>query len=440
MVARGAVPAAAKRPADSHPGGTGNAFMSNLRGWFASILSVSGWALLAAQEPPATVSVAAPEARLSDAPVAAWRRELLELGFAAASAMPVNPHRKNRARAQEEVFEAALALGQEVLAASLLERMEDGWRRGAGSAALAVHCVERGAAAAAEPLLAQARNGLTQAGDDLQPWRRDRIRARLARAELLLGREAAAKASLAGIDPAQVGEFEVALARTAPAEAFAAQLAAFDQVCAAGNFDAIRSAMQVCVSLYDRYHADAERAAQVEQRLVAGYAKLPHLARLESVLEAVAVAVAHDQRSAAARLLQRCEEWFAGGNWLPDDEYPLRGRLAQAWARAGDAERAKRLVAEAVAKFYGERDRIPDVFRARGLRQLALASHLAGDAAESQRLLQAAVEEGLRNPNSRPRADDLVALCCLLAREGWQPTSALTARLAAIQQGLGQPW
>lgn len=400
---------------------------------------------LPAQQQPSRLPTAAAEnatadSLLMDASIATWRRELLDVAFAAASALPLNPHGKNRARAQEEVLEAALALGQEVLAAGYLQRFAEGWRRSAGSAALAVHCLERGASAAAEPWLAEARKLLTTAGDDLQPWRRDRVRARLARADLLLGREAEARAALAGIDPSQAGEFEAALARTSSPEALEAQLAAFDRVCAAGNFDAIRSAMQVAVALYDRHQEDPQRAEQIEQRLVNGYGKLPRQARLEAVLEAAEVAVQHGQRATALRLLGHCEDWFQGANWLPDDEYPLRGRLAQAWAKAGANDRAKQLVAAAVTKFYDEHERIPDVFRARGLRQLALASHLAGDEAEAVRLLRAAVEAGQRNPNSRPRTDDLVATCCMLATADWQPTAELQARLVAIQKGLGDPW
>jgi hypothetical protein len=50
------------------------------------------------------------------------------------------------------------------------------------------------------------------------------------------------------------------------------------------------------------------------------------------------------------------------------------------------------------------------------------------------------VEEGVVNPNSRPRADDLVDVCNSMARHGVEPDSKLTQRLKEVQASLRSPW
>jgi hypothetical protein len=63
-----------------------------------------------------------------------------------------------------------------------------------------------------------------------------------------------------------------------------------------------------------------------------------------------------------------------------------------------------------------------------------------GDPALSAAVYARAVEEAVLNPNSRPRADDLVATCCSMAVCGFQPDEKLWARMVEIGAKLGEPW
>src|SRR5262245_33770520 len=76
---------------------------------------------------------------LADEPIAPFRGELLDIAFRAASAFPVDPHIKNRSRAQEAVVKTALELGQPQRALVETEQI-DNWRRGACYAELAFYC------------------------------------------------------------------------------------------------------------------------------------------------------------------------------------------------------------------------------------------------------------------------------------------------------------
>ena len=81
-----------------------------------------------------------------------------------------------------------------------------------------------------------------------------------------------------------------------------------------------------------------------------------------------------------------------------------------------------------------------DIARAGVLCPLAETFVSLGDRAAAQRLYERAVVESLENPNSRPRADALVAICCSLAIQAVDPDATLRAKLIAVCDGLGDPW
>jgi hypothetical protein len=63
-----------------------------------------------------------------------------------------------------------------------------------------------------------------------------------------------------------------------------------------------------------------------------------------------------------------------------------------------------------------------------------------GDTAAALAVYKQAVEAGMENPNSRPRAEDLAATCCSMAVHAVQPDAELFARIREICAGLSDPW
>ena len=63
-----------------------------------------------------------------------------------------------------------------------------------------------------------------------------------------------------------------------------------------------------------------------------------------------------------------------------------------------------------------------------------------GDTATALSAYKRAVEEGVENPNSRPRAEDLSATCLSMAVHGVEPDAVLWTRIRQINDGLGDPW
>jgi hypothetical protein len=74
------------------------------------------------------------------------------------------------------------------------------------------------------------------------------------------------------------------------------------------------------------------------------------------------------------------------------------------------------------------------------LRSIAAAYASLGDGRKALATWRRAVEAGVQNPNSRPRAEDLVATCREIALEGLEPDVALRERLAEVRRALGDPW
>ena len=63
-----------------------------------------------------------------------------------------------------------------------------------------------------------------------------------------------------------------------------------------------------------------------------------------------------------------------------------------------------------------------------------------GEQAAAFRTYALAVEAGIDNPNSRPRAEDLSATCRSMALHDVRPDAQLWARIRQVSEGLGPPW
>ena len=125
---------------------------------------------------------------------------LLDLAFDAASAFPRNPHLKNRSRAQERVALANVSYGRLGVATEQARQIEN-WRRGLVYGKVAAARARAGAGELVDSLMQRAlgvARELEEAKDQI--WRRDRVLASVAEAQLAQGQvqEASAMASYSG--------------------------------------------------------------------------------------------------------------------------------------------------------------------------------------------------------------------------------------------------
>lgn len=377
---------------------------------------------------------------IADKPLAAFQDELLDVAFSAATALPIVPHIKDRSRAQEAVVVACLELDQPLRALGYVEKI-DNWRRGAGYADLAFYCAEHGNAAEAKRYLDLARRVAENPEDENpQGWRRDRILAKIAGTLILLGQTEQAAKLEAGLVDSESGQVMAVRATLLDADDFDAQIEALDAVIARGNFDQVRNALEACVQLFDRFYDDEDRRPRTEEKIKASWKNLPLMIRIELMMDLAGFALGHEDRGKALELVEEAEIMLEESTWKAEDYIPLSSRLAVLRHRAGDEEGARNQADAAQAMFHADPNQIVNMYRADALRPLAEAYQSMGDKAIALAVYRRAVEEGMENSNSRPRAEDLSATCCSMAVQGAEPDVALRALILKIHEGLGPPW
>jgi hypothetical protein len=273
-----------------------------------------------------------------------------------------------------------------------------------------------------------------------QDWHRDRVRAAIARTYVILGDMGEADRFEAGLADSEAGRTAAARVGRMTRGEFDARLARVDAVLATGSLDQIRNAKQVCVHLFDRFHDDVEARQKVLQRLRSAAERVPVLVRLEVLMDASDVALRHDDSALGLDLVNEATSLVEHFEARPPERVPVLARLAVLRHRFGEAAAGRALLDAARSHYEANRKLVVDIHRAGTLRPLAEAHARVGDTVTALRLFREAVEEGTANPNSRPRATDLVATCCSMARLGVEPDARLWERLRQINGALGNPW
>jgi len=364
-------------------------------------------------------------AAIVDEPLAESRRELLDVAFQAASALPIQPHVKTRSRAQGEVVEACFELAQPKRALGYAEKIEN-WRRGVAYAEYALYCAEHGDPSAAGKYVEVANEVHDKSvKENIQEWQADTIREAVAKAQARL--EGGATAEAAREEPIAPGAVDESIEE-------------LEHAAATGNFDATRAALQACARLVGRCYPEKDRRSKLEASIQASWSKMPVLIQVEVMNEITGYALDNSDPGHALESIDESRARMEASTWMPQDKIPMLARLALLRHRAGDTGKARGEADAARALFEAERERIPSAERADALRPLAEAYHSMGETPEALRLYAMAVEEGAVNINARPRAEDLVATCCSMALRSIEPDAKLKARIQEIRGGLGDPW
>lgn len=412
------------------------------------LVACSGDGATQTADKAAASTAAASRASAPAEPLTPSQRGLLQLAFDAASKFPLQPHGKNRSRAQEVAVVAAFELGAPEFAVALGAKIAD-WRRGCAYADFAWAMAKRGDAARAREYVKLAEGVVRDERDDpgAQEWRGDLIQLKVARALSALGDvEAAAKASGA-IDQASTHAVDATWNSTAServatmtAERAPAEFAALDQGFATMSLGQQASTMALVARMHEKFFADAALRRACEERVAVTWDKTMPSLRLDALAQMVRSCHAKADAARAAELLATMRAIVEGHRWRSEDRMPQVARLVELANELGQSDRARADAEAALKAYQSERDGIVDIYRAETLRPLALAWFVLGDRERGEDLFALAVEEGMENPNSRPRCDDLVDACVDLARRGIDPSPKTWARLREVQQGLGEPW
>jgi len=381
------------------------------------------------------------ESNLQQPDVAGVPGKLLDIAFDAVSKMPVDPHIKNRSRAQELVFEACLKIEDPTRARAYLERIQN-WRQGAACADLALFLAKKeGDSPAVEQLLNRAGEVANWPQERIQQaWRKDRILAKIARAQYFLGDEERGSKTESRIETEAAGSVRADPAAALAEDAVDDYTAKLESVLLAGQFDAVRAALAASVDLYDRFFENAATRGRIETAVKEAYGKVPMPIVLDVLLQFADAAIHHDDDAKALALIEEGEGLMDTAKWLARDRIPLMARFAERRARAGEPEKARAELDSALGLFARERNQIVDIFRADALIPLARSYIAMGAAQVARTVYQRALAEAVVNPNSRPRADDLSAICISMAVNGFAPDRHLWKQIELVSKGLGSPW
>jgi len=379
-------------------------------------------------------------ASASDKSLAPSQEKLLELAFKAASALPENPHAKTRGRLQADVVDACFALDVPRRALACTEKISD-WRRGLGYADFACYSASHGLSEEVPHYLELAQK-IAEQGEPLitQAWQKGRILVGIAKTHVWLGDVNAAAALENGLEHAEMGKVDAVRALRADPAAFDAQVSALKHVLESGDLDLCKNAFETCAQLFNRYYDEPEKRAKVEEAVAACSPKLPVEVRIGAGIEMAGFAIEHKDSRKALELIDSVHALLDGVTWLPENYIPLAARLAALRFRAGAKEEGRLELQHALTRYEQERARIVDIYRAGALRPLAEAYAAMGEREAALAAYKRVVEEGVANPNSRPRAEDLVATCLSLARGAVEPDEELSARLEKVCGELKAPW
>jgi tetratricopeptide (TPR) repeat protein len=415
----------------------------------------------AEQAPPApalTPAIAAPRTApvpLRDAALEAYRKQLLDLAFTTASLVPSMPHVKTRSRCQEEVVGACFELEQPARALQYVEEI-DNWRRGVGYADVACWLAQEGRADDALGWTAKANefvermqlmeeneeSGLAELNEveGYQSWRKDRIRARIARSFLLLGDEDGALTFIEGLEASESGIVEAAWAERAELEDVVEQVRVLREVSGAGDFDRVQNAAEVGLVLYARFHAHADERERIASALRECFDRSPVMFRIDGHVRLGVLAAEHGDDETALGVARAMEDLLAETPLATEDLVPVLGRLAELRVAAGDADGGRALAEKALVKYEAGRAAIESLCRAETLVPIATTFLALGERERALELYRRAVRDGAENPNAVPRAEDLCATLVSMARHAVEPDPELWAEVRAIHAGLREPW
>jgi hypothetical protein len=366
----------------------------------------------------------------------AERRALADLAYQVAMAIPDNPHRTERTRAQQAVAEWCMERGMLEEAFTYANAIA-GWRRGDALARLGEKFLDAGDADRARMLAKAARQGADSEGSD---WGRERMLAQVAALELRLGDEATARSMVSPESPVELSRFEAARTRHIAADRLNEQADAFDRGIASGNFDVVRACVDGYLNWLERTGASAEARTRAIAAIDGAARWIPVDVQISSNLRLAEWLHANGHANDATDRLALADKAFADSRFEAEYVAPVGVGLPMTRARMGAKDDARRSLLALQAKYESMKAEIPGWRRAISLRAIAEAWAALGDVDAAQAAFAAAVAEGAVNPNARPRAVDLSATILSMARAGVAPPPELRSRIEALRSGLVDPW
>lgn len=357
------------------------------------------------------------------------------LDFAFRFASAITSDARDRAKAQE------LALGEYAAAGAIDEAARrapeiEGWRRGSLYASLATQCARAGRADEARAFIGKAE----EVRQSTTGWENPRISAQVAEALALLGdTEQSNKITtdLAAADPIQYSGRATATDAVGAAVKgdFAQGMAQLRALEGNNNLDTAWGRTMGYLAL--ARHPEAPKASRLEalDAARASAERLPLERRLDGLLQIAPEYVNLGRKGDAKKAIASAAAVVADEGQVAE-AIPGLIAVGQAWAEIGEPEKARKPLQAA----EGLVTQALSIDQPGLIERIASAWRRVPDPERAYRLDLKAVDNAAAMRLSRPRAISLSAICRQMGKDGVVPDASLRSRLESLLAGLGEPW
>lgn len=363
------------------------------------------------------------------------QQQLIETAFKVASAIPIDPHGVERANMQALVVKSCIKHGWLDRATKYSEQIV-GWRKGECLALVAQSYAKNGNEVKAHELVNQA---LVIAAND-ETFGKDRVNGEAARAFIAMGDEKQAFAVIGRSSQDEIGKVQIARTDNVTPAQLDAQADMFDKGIATQNFDLSQTGINGYLVWLVRVIEDQPRRARALQALDAAIPGLPLDLQITTLADLAERLGTNGYPELAQLQLDRARKLLSSSNFLAEDAAPIGIPVAQVRAHLGDRTGAIDQLRQIDEQYRAHEAEIVNLRRGISLRALAEGYAQFGDYQSALDRYSAALEAGILNPNSRPRAEDLTATCISMADSGVSPTVSQLRRIEEISGMLSDPW
>lgn len=370
--------------------------------------------------------------------VAPWKRDLLDLCFTHVSRFPLQGHEKNRALAQYEIAQAALETGLRDEARRWAGAIPN-WRQGQALANCSLADALQGNTEHRASLEARVRSRVEQilADNTEQGWRADRALDVLKSIDLVVENTGEIPAALKTAELPSALRIEAYLMSEKAARAALGELETEVPV---GNPDVVKPHLDTAAAVFERFYDDKALRKRIRGLVETASSKLPLQIQLEARLNLADAAHSRGDDATAREILAATQTFGLGFQWQLQDEMRFRGDLGRRQAAVGDREAAQAHLDEMLRLYDEKHTTIWDIHHATCLRATAEVADALGRDVDARDAYARALEAGVKNPNSRPRAFDLARTCISMIRADLAPLAEMRERIKTIAEGLGEPW
>lgn len=346
-----------------------------------------------------------------------YQDQLLSIAFETATKIPTNPHIKSRCLAQQTVVENCFELDQPQKALEYIEQIEN-WRKQFCYGELALYCAKHGATKSDIQYFLNLAN---QVPEQSQEWRKDLVDEKIAQTKAYMERT---RQKTDAFDP----------------NSFDKEMENIQKLVSTENFDSVQISLGAYTELYNRYYSNVEYRDQIENKIKSSWDKMPILIRINFLMDMAGFALDHKDKAKALELVNDAQKMKDTSTWPIRYEIPLIAKLAEFHFLAGDIDGANKELKKSLDMFDKNQEKIVNIDKAGILRSIAEACQKTVDTTSSRNIYERAIDAGIENPNSLPRAEDLSATCCSMALHKIEPGEELLNKIKKIESALSDPW